>query len=136
MSSGPSRPSFYITAANFLTLIGPGFWQLNDVPPSRWKQIKNHFGAADTLAIYASGELPAIGGSGSPGGVDWIRLEGNRREDEPDLNAYHYVIGQPTGDVYPVFGPYRKGARVKHWCDEAALESYFNSIENASGDGP
>lgn len=136
MSPRKDRPNFYITAGNFEHLIGPGFWKLNDVPQKRWEQIKDHLGQDDTIAVYASGELPVVGGSGRTGGIDWIRLEENPRPTEPDLNAYHYVIGQPTGGLYPVYGPYKKGARVSHWCEETELEAYFRALPKPAGEAP
>ena len=59
------------------------------------------------------------------GGIDWLKLEPNRRKGEPLLNVYHYAIGMPSGDWYPVYGSYKDGALISHYPDEKEIEKYF-----------
>jgi hypothetical protein len=124
----PSRePNFYITEANYYQLTGPGFWKLNDVSPMRWEQCGGHFSHPETYALLASGSLPqplVMHGIPVVGGVDWIRLESNRSPGEPDINAYHYVIGMPDHHGYPVYGPYRNGCRIEHHPSGNNIEPY------------
>ncbi|MGB8658129.1 MAG: hypothetical protein WCE90_10160 [Candidatus Zixiibacteriota bacterium] len=114
------EPNFYISHENFKQLIeGPGFWYKNDVPPERWAQVGKHFNNDDSFAVFASGSVvrPVESkGVQAVGGIDWIRLEANPKEGKPQLRVYHYVIYQPDDKGYPVYGPYRDGCLVPHWC--------------------
>jgi len=121
------EPNFYIRREHFLLVEGAGFWHINDVPVERWAQVGEHFNNENTLALFASGsEDKPVESSGVKvvGGIDWIKFETNPKEKEPPLNAYHYVIGQPDDKGYPVYGPFRDGSLVPHWCGYEDLDKY------------
>jgi len=120
-------PNFYISHENFKLIEGPGFWYINDVPVERWAHVGEHFNNKNTLALFASGSVvrpvQSIRGQ-AVGGIDWIKLEVNPKEKEPPLDAYHYVIVQPDDKGYPVYGPFKDGCLVPHWCDYNDLDKY------------
>ena len=121
-------PNFHISVENFKSLVGPGFWEIQDLPPERARQIGDHFADIDTLAVYASGivprpDIPPF--NVSTGGIDWVRIERNPRPEEPRLNVYHYVIGHPDAHGYPVYGPILGGSIAPHWSHLEDLEAYF-----------
>ena len=121
------QANFYITHENFENLIGPGFWMINDLPPPRWEQIKDHFGEDETLAVFASGTAPTQADpcfGDAIGGIDWVRIESNRKTGEPPLNVYHYVIGPPDEHGYPVYGPVVNGSKAPHWSGLENLHVY------------
>ena len=134
-----SSPSFHITSENFEDLIGPGFWEIHEVPLNRLAQIRDHFADVDTYALFASGSAPRpeIPPSSTPaGGVDWVKLERNPRSGEPPLNVYHYVIGHPDERGYPVYGPLRGGSMAPHWSHLEDLDVYLSDDSaNESGQG-
>jgi len=124
------QPNFYITVDNYYQLTGAGFWEINDVPPQRWKQIKDHFGDENTMAVFASGSSPTIitqENNKAIGGIDWVKIERNPKDKEPPLNVYHYVIGKPDNIGYPVYGPYRKGQLAPHHSELEDLGPYLNN---------
>jgi hypothetical protein len=126
-STFKSRPNFYITPENFKLIEGPGFWYRNDVPIDNWSQVGRHFANSDTVALFASGSVVApvqSYGVQAVGGIDWLKLEPNPIGTEPPQNAYHFVIGLPDNNGYPVFGPYREGCLVPHWFNYKDLDKY------------
>jgi len=127
MNDRPPEPNFYITNENFTGLVGGGLWNINDIPPERWAQVKDHLGGVDTFAVFASGIPPqaATGIGGHIGGIDWVRLESSPKSGEPPLNVYHYGIGQPDDNGYPVFGPIRNGSIAPHWSELEGLDVYL-----------
>ena len=130
MSKSKKAPNFYITEANYYQLTGPGFWYINDVPPERWAQIKDHFAQENTIAVFASGidphKIDAPAGA-EIAGIDWIRLEPNPKGNEPLLNVDHYVIGPSDEFGFPVYGPYKEGAVVSHHLhNEDEIDKYNN----------
>ena len=75
----------------------------------------------------ASGSLPQplqMHGVPAVGGIDWLRLESNPYPGEPDINAYHFVIGTPDESGYPVYGPYRNGCRIQHHATGDGIDQY------------
>lgn len=121
------RPNFYITQENFRLIEGSGFWQRNDVSADRWRQVGEHFANEHTVAVFASGSVvrPVHSfGVQAVGGIDWLKLEPNPRSEEPPLNAYHFVIGEPDQNGYPVYGPYKDGCLVPHWFSYDDLDAY------------
>src|SRR6266566_308601 len=113
------RPNFYITEQNFRNLAGSGYWAIQDVPAERAEQVRGFLNNADTIAVFASGVTPReIHAEGEDvGGIDWVRLETNRKPGEPPLNVYHYVIKQPDNRGFPVYGPFKDGAIAPHWSE-------------------
>jgi hypothetical protein len=53
-----------------------------------------------------------------------VRIEGNRVEDEPPLNVYHYGIGQKDANGYPVYGPVKDKTVAPHWSELQDLDVY------------
>jgi hypothetical protein len=119
-------PSFYITHSNFSKLIGAnGYWQINDLPSDRANQIRPFLANQETLGVFVSGIAPQRIEQTADvvGGIDWIRIETNRRSNEPPLNVYHYVIMRPDAYGYPVFAC-RNGSIAPHWSELEDLEVY------------
>jgi len=48
--------------------------------------------------------------------------------NEPEVNAYHYVIGpSEAGKGRPYWGPFKAGCRVGHWTTlDDLVEAYFS----------
>jgi hypothetical protein len=133
----PRLPNFYITPSNYNELVGGGMWKINDVPLDRLAQVKDHFGMPETVAVFASGLAPRAltGGGTDSAGIDWAKLETNRKPDEPPLNVYHYRIGTPDAQGYPVFGPYINGSIAPHWATLDDLDVYLDQ-RNPATSGP
>lgn len=119
------RPNFYITRENFQTLIGPGYWRIQDLPGKRAEQVRGFLDSCDTIGVFASGVAPqGIEDPDPVGGIDWVRLESRPLEGEPPLNFYHYVIRTPDSSGYPVYGPFKDGAIAPHWGDLKDIDRY------------
>ena len=59
-------------------------------------------------------------------GFDHIRIEDNPKQNEPEINVDHFVVGIPDeNDMCPVYGPYKEGAHLPHWCN---VEDIHNII--------
>ena len=108
------KPNFYIDEKTYNDLVGPRFWTVNEVPPERYAQVRNFLAADDTLAVFASGNIP-VDRSGEIAGFDRARIERNPKQGEPDINVYHYGIGKPVKGLYPVYGPIKDKSIVRHW---------------------
>ncbi len=122
-----NEPSFYITDENFRSLIGPGFWSIQDLPADRAEQVRPFLSNGDTVGVFASGVPPQTTTVGSDvvGGIDWVRLESRRRDDEPPLNVYHFVIKKPDEKGYPVYACREGKSIAPHWSEWEDLDVYW-----------
>lgn len=120
-------PNFYITTQNYNDLIGNGLWSINDNPPDKWSEIKDFFGGNDTLAIFSSGNPPGNLGafSGPVAGIDWVRIESRPKAGETPLNVYHFSVGHPDVNGYPVYGPILNSTIAPHWSNLEDVYVYF-----------
>lgn len=123
-----TKPNFWITEDNYFQITGPGYWKINEVPQERLNQLPTPFSLETTVGVFASGVPPyQINEPVAAGiaGVDWFRLEQNPKPNEPELNVYHFIIGNPVpGCGCPVYGPYRNGSIAPHWSRIAEIERY------------
>ncbi|MCC6419774.1 MAG: hypothetical protein IT429_16190 [Gemmataceae bacterium] len=119
------KPNFFIDEHNFQTLRGPGFWQIQDLPPDRAEQVRPFLNNTDTIAVFASGIAPQMSSGDVVGGIDWVRLESTRKEKEPPLNVYHFVIKKPTTLGYPVYACRDGKSIAPHWSEWDNLDVYF-----------
>jgi len=106
---------------NLSKILENGFWRRKDVPQNEWKYISKFATKEKTFGILISGSFEeprrAHNKEGIIAGFDWIRVEENPRQGEPELNVDHFVVGQPDNDGYcPIYGPYRTDAHLPHWC--------------------
>jgi hypothetical protein len=126
-------PQFHITEELYRRLIGQGEWRINEIDLSLGEQVRGHFGADDSFAMFASGAYfdPAtVQPDTVLGGIDWIRIENNPQPNEVDypLNVYHYVIGSRDAHGYPVFDCGRQGAIAPHWATLEDLKVYLDNL--------
>ncbi|MBY0588712.1 hypothetical protein K2X85_16180 [bacterium] len=122
-----NTPNFYITEENFKSLIGPGYWKIEDLPHKHAEQVKPFLGNGDTIGVFASGTPPqGLTGSGKiVAGIDWVRLESNRKVNEPPLNIYHFIIKEPDKHGYPVFACKEGKSIGPHWSELEDLNRYW-----------
>lgn len=122
----PALPAFRITEENFQALVGNGLWTINDVPLERLAQIRKFFAKVETLAVFASGIAPRAHTGSEPrvGGIDWVKLEPNRKHGETPLNVYHFLIGPHDGIGYPVYAVHN-GSIAPHWSELEDLDPYM-----------
>ena len=123
-----TQPNFYITEDNFKSLIGPGFWLIQDLPAEGCQQVRPFLSSEDTLAVFSSGTPPHAMNvmSNVVAGIDWVRLESNRRSNEPPLNVYHFVILKPDVRGYPVYACREGKSIAKHWSELEDLDVYID----------
>ncbi len=136
MNFNRAQPNFFLSETDYYQLTGPGFYNINEVPADRHRQLPDHFGTPDSFVIFASGVAPYIaqrGGTEAVGGIDWIRLESNRKAGEPPLNVYHFIIGPSGIQGFPVYGPFHNGGIVPHWpSEEYPFDPYPSPRPNLS----
>jgi hypothetical protein len=125
------QPNFYITEQGYRALIKSGGWQINDVPLQLATLIKGHFGISTSFALFSSGLAPEAIPTQAGGIVaeyDWIKTEDNPKRGEQPLNAYHYLVGSPQGEVYPIFHCGHSGVLTPSgWCNLDDLDIYFGA---------
>lgn len=125
------QPNFYVTESGYRALVNGGEWQINDVPLSLAKQIKDHFDVSSSFALFASGLAPealAEYRGKSVAGMDWVRAEDKPKPGELPLNVYRYLMGSPGKNGYPVFACGHSGVLPPSgWCTLPDLEVYFSS---------
>ena len=142
-----ATPKFYIDEDNYNRLIGPGCWQIQDLPSERAELVKPFLNNA-TLAVFASGCPPQQHsgyGNSIPGrtysadadediaGIDWVRLEGNPKHGEPPLNVYHFVIKKPDQNGYPVYACQNGKSIAPHWSEWVDLSVYSPEGDDTLG---
>ncbi len=122
------KPNFYISEQTYNSLIGPGYWSIQDLPDSRAQQVRPFLASKDTIGVFASGVAPTASEMRGPiGGIDWVRLESNRMKGEPPLNVYHFVIREHDGQGYPVYACKSGESIAPHWSDWKDIQCYFSS---------
>lgn len=128
-----------ITEEQFEALRALTDWSIDEVPPKYWGQIPGLQRRDRIVAIMASGDAydpKTLNSIEAIVGMDVLVSEHNRKQDEPEGNAYHYVFAK-TDDSrrpYMMYGPYIKQTRVKHWFDAEDLDTYFRpSDEDSDG---
>jgi hypothetical protein len=121
------KPKFYITKENFLSLIGPGFWSIQDLPNERAEQVRPFLAGDDTLGVFASGSPPQamLGMESVVGGIDWVRLESHRKCQEPPINVYHFVIKCADQHGHPVYACKEGKSIAPHWSEWSDLDGYM-----------
>jgi hypothetical protein len=115
--------------AQFFTTVE---WNIDEVPQKNWGKIPRLVRQKDTLAIMASGTISdpkVLNGIHAIAGFDVLVHEPNPmvHKDEPEGNAYHYVIQKISDDRFPylMYGPFKSETRVKHWFQADDLDSYW-----------
>jgi hypothetical protein len=101
-------------------------WKINEVPLKFWDTIPNVERLHDTFCIMASGSRTegTLNGYSAIAGFDVLALETKRKKNEPEGNAYHYVI-QKREDGNYLIGPFRADMVVPHWFDAEDLSKYW-----------
>ena len=125
-------PNFYLSEAEFLTLVRSGNWKINEIPLPVAAQIRTHFGIDTSYCVLASGvaPIPLPGSRDEPvAGIDWIRNEDKPQPGEPPFNVYHSMITRKTEQGYPVFHLGCKDTIAPHWSELDDLKVYFKNWE-------
>jgi hypothetical protein len=133
----PVLPKFHITEELYCKLVGNGEWRINDIDLDTAAQVRGHFGADTSFAMFASGAYfdPAVVKPDTVvAGIDWVRIENNPAPQEVNypLNVYHYVVGSKNGLGYPVFDCGPSGAIAPHWATLDDLKVYMENIGEQS----
>lgn len=105
-------------------------WSVDEVPPAVWNKIPGIQRLHHTVAIMASGSLLQpldLNGLCGVAGFDVLVYEPRPKPQEPEGNAYHYVVEQVDNPAIPfiLHGPYRAETRVKHWFEADDLDVYW-----------
>ena len=106
-----------ITLEQVKILVSEGAWNVQEIKPENWKKLPSFMGKSDVLAVFASGDLnnhQMMHGLDVIGGTDWLRFEENPKKDEPEGNAYHFVIVEKPNQKFELQGPYTHGAFLPH----------------------
>lgn len=103
------------------------------MPPEHWAKIPGLQRLNDTVAVMASGTLSDPGVlndvENAIAGADVLVHESNPYPDEPEGNAYHYVVQRINDPRFPyvVHGPFRSETLVDHWFEADQLDRYWAS---------
>lgn len=105
-------------------------WELTDVHAKYWDKIPGLERRDEIVAVLASGcytETRVLNAIEAVAGMDVLVHESNPRENEPEGNAYHYVIQQTCRKDFPYIltGPFKSETRVKHWYEADDLDTYW-----------
>lgn len=108
-------------------------WSIDEVPKENWQLIPGLERKHDTFAVMASGnynDSKTLNGVNAIVGFDALALEPNPKLEEPEGNAYHYVVQKINHPNYPylLHGPFRSETLVKHWFDCPQLDNYWKEI--------
>jgi hypothetical protein len=130
-------PNFYIDDDNFKSLIGDGYWSIQDLPNDRAEQVRPFLASDDTIGVFASGCPPTSSPHASNviGGIDWVRLESNLKPGEPPLNVYHFVIKQPDEHGYPVYACRNGNSIAPHWSKWKNIDVYLKKDDDPPNGG-
>lgn len=119
-----------MTEEQFKLLIQAGGWTVDEVPRDQWKHLPDWMRGESVLAIFASGcmnQPKVLNGMNSIGGLDFLRHETKPKKDEPEGNAYHYVMVK-TDEGVKLYGPFRSETFVPHWFEAEDLDKYWLNI--------
>ncbi len=134
-----ASPNFYLSHEGYEAFVGSGQWQIEEVPLSIAGKFQHHFGLESSFCVFASGmALPSLEVSPQMivGGIDWIKQEERPRPAEKPLNVYHYAIGSPAAEGYPVYHLGNNGSIAPHWAELEDLGLYFNQLNGFDSDPP
>ena len=119
-----------ITEEQFTNIRLSSEWELFDIPQENWNNIPGIQRLHDTVAIMGSATynqpLTMHGKEYIFAGFDVLANEKNPKQNEPEGNAYHYIIQQTSDPEYPytMYGPYKDGMRVEHWFTVVDIDTY------------
>ena len=121
-----------LTAEQFKLLQTTDTWAIDEVPKEHWNKIPGIERLPDTFAIMASGacnDPKILNGISAIVGFDVLACEPNPQlaKNEPEGNAYHYVIQKLNRADYPylLYGPFKNQTVVKHWFEYEDLNKYW-----------
>lgn len=144
------KREFSIPEEEYSTFIGGDVdFQIREIPLCDAERILKCFGdKVQTFVVYGSGlaqlspeqeaDMPDVGflDGYEVGGIDWVRLEGNRKAQEPPLNVYHFAIRYKNGrngvdgPLYCVYEG-KHGCLAPHWAELDDLGIYFEGYERS-----
>ena len=110
----------------------PG-WTLSDVPPEHWDKIPGLQRRDEIVAVFASGcctESRILNGIDAVAGFDLLAHESRPQKNEPEGNAYHYVLQESQREDVPyiLHGPFPCETRVTHWYEAGDLDIYWKGV--------
>jgi hypothetical protein len=115
----------------FNTISGLEDWHVNELPRDKWSELFDHHREDDTFAVLVSGEYSnprMMHNVSCYAGMDQLVNESSPRTDEPEGNAYHFVLirsGHPK-HPYILMGPIPSGTQVSHWFNYEDLSVYWD----------
>ncbi|MCZ6593342.1 MAG: hypothetical protein O6943_00325 [Bacteroidetes bacterium] len=122
-----------LTAKQFELIDTTVDWNIKEVPLNHWDKIPGLQRRDDTFAILASGTMTdpkLLNGIESIAGMDVLVHETNPKIEfnEPEGNAYHYVVQRINDDRYPYIlnGPFKVETKIAHWFEATDLTTYWN----------
>jgi len=109
-------------------------WELVEVDKEHWRKIPGIQRLDDTVAIMASGcidDTRVLNDIHAIAGFDVLVHETRPQPNEPEGNAYHYVVQELRRSDYPyvLHGPFRSQTRVAHWYGAEDLAIYWESAD-------
>lgn len=124
-----------MTKEQFKILTTEKDWELVEVPSQHWDKIPGLQRRKDAFVVLASGTYikpQTLNEIHSVAGIDLLALERNRKTNEPEGNAYHYVVEQiqENDPPYVLIGPFKTEARVPHWFNVQDLDNYWKEPED------
>lgn len=120
-----------LTEDQFRLLKTTDGWNIDEVPSEHWSKIPGLQRLEDTVGIMASGSNAQIlNGVRAVVGIDVLVHERNPmiHKNEPEGNAYHYVVQKINDSRFPyiLHGPFKAQTIVPHWFEADALDVYWN----------
>ena len=137
MIGNPIKPNLHVKLSVLKTITSLTCWKRDDLPDEESKKIASFLGSENTFGVLISGTLdPSLyrGNNTIIAGFDRIRIENNPKPNEPDLNVDHFVVGVPDENEWcPVYGPYKEGGHLPHWCEEEDIHKIKLGEESIEG---
>jgi len=126
----PKPKHTLITQEQFDLLSPFGYWNIYEVRKKDWALIPRVQRLEDTFGIMASGSIEEsriLNGINAVVGLDVLVCEPNPSREEPEGNAYHYVVQASNDPRWPfiIHGPYPSGTLVGHWFEFDELNRYL-----------
>ncbi len=122
-----------LTAKQFKLIDTTVDWNIKEVPPNHWDKIPGLQRRNDTFAILASGTMTdpqLLNSIESIAGMDVLVNETHPKIEfnEPDGNAYHYIVQKINETRYPyiLHGPFKTETKIAHWFEASDLAIYWN----------